>query len=78
MVSIENLTNIDIVKEGIANLMRAEKKMLAEGKEGTKGYLEVIVEKRRLIELKAKLEGELQENDGDKTIIIPSYIQKLE
>jgi len=52
--------------------------MLAEGKEGTKGYLEVIVEKRRLIELKAKLEGELQENDGDKTIIIPSYIQKLE
>ncbi len=78
MVSIENLTNIDIVKEGIANLMRAEKKMLAEGKEGTKGYLEVIAEKRRLIELKAKLEGELQENDGDKTIIIPSYIQKLE
>lgn len=76
MVTINNFTNLDIVKEGLANLLKAEKKLILQGKEGTKEYLDVVVEKRRLIELKAKLEGELQ--DGEKTYVIPPYIQRLE
>jgi hypothetical protein len=77
MLSIENSSNLDIVKEGLANLLKAEKKLMDQGKEGTKEFLEVIVEKRRMIELKAKLEGELQDDDS-KTIIIPPYIQRME
>lgn len=75
-LEVDNSTNLDIVKDGLANLLRAEKKLIIEGKEGTKEYLDIITEKRRLIELKAKLEGELEE--GDTKCPMPQFIKLME
>jgi len=74
--TISNSSNLDIVIDGLANIIRAEKKLLLNGKEDTKEYLDIIIEKRRIIELKAKLEGEI--DDTTSKIIIPSYIERLE
>lgn len=73
---INNSSNLELVKDGLANIIRAEKKLLLNGKEDTKEYLDIIVEKRRIIELKSKLEGELNDDTGKVTV--PVYIKMLE
>lgn len=76
LLQVENSSNLDIVKDGLASILKAEKKLVSEGKEGTKEYLDIITEKRRLIELKAKLEGEIE--DGDTKYVLPKFVTLLE
>lgn len=76
LLQVENSSNLSIIKDGLASILKAEKKLVAEGKEGTKEYLDIIIEKRRLIELKAKLEGEI--DDGDKVFAIPAFVRAME
>lgn len=70
-------SNLDIVKDTLASLIVLERKYLNEGKENTKEFFAILSEKRRMIEMKAKLEGELDSKD-DGVFKLPAYISKME
>lgn len=70
-------SNLDIIKDTIASLIRLERKMMRDGKENTKEFFALLSEKRRLVEMKAKLEGELDAKENN-VYVLPQYIEKLE
>ncbi len=73
---VDSKTNLELIKESIASLMALERKLAEEGKTDSKEYFETIAEKRRLIEMKAKIEGEMKGNE--LKIEIPAWVQKME
>jgi hypothetical protein len=73
---VNTKSNLELIKESIASCMALERKFAEEGKTDAKEYFDIIAEKRRLIEMKAKIEGEMKGNEIE--IKIPEWVKKIE
>ena len=67
-------TNLQSVKKTLAKIEIVENNMLISGQEDNKLFLDLLKRKQEFLTLKAKLEGEINEN---VSITIPEWIKKV-
>lgn len=68
-------TNLDLVKDALKKILILERNMIVSGKGETKEFMSLLKEKRDLITLKSKLEGELV--DMNTTVVVPEWVKKV-
>lgn len=70
-----NMSNLEIVKDGLTKILIIERNLLREGKADSKEFLALLKEKINLLNLKSKLEGDLPPETA--TFALPPWIQKV-
>lgn len=75
LLTNSDTSNLELVKDALKKILILERNMILAGKGETKEFMSLLKEKRDLITLKSKLEGEL--SDMNTTVVIPEWIQKI-
>lgn len=71
---IKDSENIDVITEELAKINLLERRMIAEGKENTPTHTKLLREKRELLLLKARLDGEIVDKVEH---IVPDWVQYI-
>ncbi len=71
---IRKLSNKELIEIELARIEKQIKKLLKEGKEATNNYIRLLREKKDLIALKAKIEGEMVEKIEHT---LPGWLEEL-
>ena len=72
---IKDSENIDVITEELAKINLLERRMILEGKENTPTHAKLLREKRELLLLKARLDGEIVDKVEH---IVPAWVQYIE
>lgn len=74
LTRVNSVTTLDLVKEEIARVNLQIESSICEGKDGTLEFLKLEKTKIELLNIKAKLEGEINDN----TIVVPEWLKRAE
>jgi len=71
---IKDSENVDVIIEELAKINLLERRMITEGKENTPTHTKLLREKRELLLLKARLDGEIVDKVEH---IVPDWVQYI-
>jgi hypothetical protein len=72
---IKDTENVDVITEELAKINLLERKIILEGKENSPTHAKLLREKRELLLLKARLDGEIVDKVEH---IVPAWVQYID
>ena len=71
---IKDTENVDVITEELAKINLLERRLVLEGKENSPTHAKLLREKRELLLLKARLDGEIVDKVEH---IVPAWVQYI-